>query len=86
MPRSPKNRDTLTRHVCPICGRSEVQDQPARAATETLVENGWQWSSQITAPSDTWHLVCPKHYRTARSRTILADAETDPHPVDLPLG
>ena len=84
MPRSPQNRDMLTRHVCPVCGRTEVQDEEAWKATEILVENGWQWTTKITE-SDNWHLVCPKHYRGPSSRTILVDAETDPTRVGLPL-
>jgi hypothetical protein len=85
MPRSPQNRDRLTRHVCPVCGRTEVQDVEAWKATQILVDNGWQWTTKVTDPSDTWHLVCPKHYRSSDSRTILADAETDPQRVELPL-
>jgi len=85
MPRSPQNRDRLTRHVCPVCGRTEVQDVEAWKATQILVENGWQWTTKITEPSGTWHLVCPKHYRSQNSRTIFVDAETDPTRVELPL-
>ena len=84
MPRSPQNRDMLARHVCPVCGRTELQDAAAHEATEILVENGWQWTTKVSKGDD-WHLVCPKHYRSARSRTILKDAEKDPVEVELPL-
>ena len=84
MPRSPKNRDVLIRHVCPVCGRTEVQEGPAREATSVLAENGWQWTTKITGDGS-WHLVCPKHYRTPESRTIFVDAEKDPTRVSLPL-
>lgn len=85
MPRSPQNRDRLTRHVCPVCSRTEVQDAEASEATQILVDNGWQWTTKISEPSGTWHLVCPKHYRRPNSRTIFVDAETDPTQVDLPM-
>lgn len=82
---APKNRDTLTRHICPVCGRTEVMEFPAWKATEILVDNGWQWTTQISEPSDTWHLVCPKHYKRPDSRIIYNDAEKDPVRVNLPL-
>jgi hypothetical protein len=52
---------------------------------QELISMGWQWSSQISTPEHEWHLVCPKHYESATSRTILKDAETDPERVDIPL-
>ena len=52
---------------------------------EELISMGWQWSSQISEPSHEWHLVCPKHYESATSRTILKDAECDPERVKIPL-
>ena len=85
MPRSPKNRDILIRHICPVCGQTEIQEGPAQEATSVLAENGWQWTTKISGPPSTWHLVCPKHYRSSGSRTILVDAEKDPTRVDLPL-
>lgn len=75
----------LVRHVCPVCGRTEVQDVAMWKATEILEDRGWQWSSQISEPSDTWHLVCPKHYKRPGARTIYNDAERDPQRVNLPL-
>lgn len=84
MPRSPKNRDVLIRHVCPVCGRTEKQEGSAQQATSDLVENGWQWTTKITDGKG-WHLACPKHYRSPGSRTILVDAEKDPTRVEWPL-
>lgn len=50
-----------------------------------LTKMGWQWSTQITEPDQTWHLVCPKHYAKAGARTILKDAKTNPEPVEIPV-
>ena len=86
--RVPKNRTRFHKVSCPICDQAEIMetagDDPKRMDHE-LTLMGWQWSTQITEPDHTWHLVCPKHYAESGARTILKDAETNPEPVEIPV-
>lgn len=85
MKRTPANADTLHRVQCPICSSIEILEGSASDAADVLTEGGWHWSSQISEKENEWHLVCPAHYETPRSRRILNHAENDPRPVNLPL-
>lgn len=83
MSRTPQNRERRWRYKCPVCGRVEDLGGAAIATCKVLLQNGWQWTSQITEGPG-WHLVCPKHFKPG-SRIIYNDAEKDPQRISLPL-
>jgi hypothetical protein len=85
MKRTPANAHTIQRVQCPICSCIEQVEGTKQEAAETLKKGGWHYSSQISESDNEWHLVCPAHYETPNSRTILNHAEEDPRPLNLPL-
>jgi len=83
MKKAAKNRSPIFRFECPVCGTvARVRAESASEADEIVSGEsyGWRWSSQVSEPSTTWHLVCPDHYESERSRKILNHAENDPQP------